>query len=77
MQHELVAPLLREDRLHRAEVRLLHDAVPSAPGPLAHLLAAIGHLLVAAGARLEALACHRRAGRTWMLSADLCPDCGA
>jgi hypothetical protein len=77
MQHELVAPLLLQDRFDRAEVRLLYQVVPHAPGPLTHFLAATGHLLVAAGARLEALARRSRTGRTWMLTADLCPDCGA
>jgi hypothetical protein len=77
MQDELVAPLLVEDRLHQAEVRLLYQAVPRSPSPFVHLIAATGHLLVATGARLESLARRSRTGRTWMLSADLCPDCGA
>jgi hypothetical protein len=77
MQDELVAPLLVQDRLHRVELRLLSRAVPHPPDLLTHLLGAIGHLLVAAGARLESLARASRTGRTWLLTADLCPDCGA
>jgi hypothetical protein len=77
MHSELVAPLLVEERLRRAEVRRLARAVPHPPGPLAHLLGAIGHLLVAAGVRLETLARASRAGRPSLLTADLCPDCGA
>lgn len=77
MQDELVAPLLVQDRLDQAERRLLLEAVPHPPDPFTQLLGALGHLLVATGARLEALARASRVGRPWLLSADLCPDCGA
>jgi hypothetical protein len=76
MQHELLAPLLHDDRLRRAEVRFLHRALPRGPNRAALLVAATGRFLVAAGTRLEAIACRSRPNAAWMLNADLCPDCG-
>ncbi len=76
LEDELLAPFIWEDRLRQAEARFLRQALPPPPGLLALLAAATGRLLVTIGVRLEAVARRPRTGPGWILSADLCPDCG-
>jgi hypothetical protein len=76
LQDELLAPFILDDRLRQAEIRYLHHALPRRPGRLALIIAATGRLLIAAGTRIEATACRPRPNQTWLLNADLCPDCG-
>jgi hypothetical protein len=76
LQDELLTPFVLEDRLRQAEARFLRQALSPPPGLVALLAAAIGRVLVAAGSRLEAVAHRSRTSPAWMLSADLCPDCG-
>ena len=77
LQHELIAPLIVEDRLRKAEIRQLRRALPRGLARHALLVATAGRLLVAAGTRLEAHASRRGPSQTWFLNADLCPDCGS
>jgi hypothetical protein len=76
LQNELLAPLILDDRLRQAERRYLRAALPRRPGRLARAVAATGRLLIATGTGIEAVACRSRANRTWLLTADLCRDCG-